>query len=224
MEKVLNKPVSNKEAYNTWAECYDDMPNKTRDLELVAMTEVLKSLSFSEVLELGCGTGKNTKWLSGKAKHLTAVDFSKEMMSRAKEKISGITGMPNVDFKQVNLTNEWSFYLERADLITCSLVLEHIKDVNFIFDQAYGVLKPGGHFYLGELHPFRQYRGSKARFEIRSESVELECFVHHVSEFMDAAELNNFKCIDLQEWFDHDDRTTLPRLVSFLFRKEELAG
>src|SRR5947199_3821442 len=73
--------------YNQWSASYDEVENKTRDLEKEAGQKILSSIQFDSVLELGCGTGKNTEWLSTKAKHLLAVDLSEEMMAKAKEKV-----------------------------------------------------------------------------------------------------------------------------------------
>ena len=60
--------MSIEKAYNTWAEQYDTNENKTRDLDIKATIETLSKYKFKYVLELGCGTGKNTKWLLRKAK------------------------------------------------------------------------------------------------------------------------------------------------------------
>ena len=79
--------MNNRQAYNKWAESYDDIENKTRDLEAIAIRKVLGKSNYNNVLELGCGTGKNTEWLITKTDNLTCVDFSDEMLGRAKEKI-----------------------------------------------------------------------------------------------------------------------------------------
>lgn len=52
-----------KQAYDAWAAQYDTNLNKTRDLEGLAPRLSLAKLPFSKVLEIGCGTGKNTEWL-----------------------------------------------------------------------------------------------------------------------------------------------------------------
>ena len=202
------------QAYNVWADNYDVVQNKTRDLEAVALRE---SVSISEplnILEIGCGTGKNTEWLLTKAEHLIAVDFSAEMLVRAREKITA----SNVEFKQFDLREDWEFSKNEFDLVTCSLALEHIESIDFVFKQANKVLQPGGLFYVGELHPFKQYQGSKARFETGDGVFELECFVHHISEFFSAAKNNGFDCAELKEWFDDNDRTTIPRLLTMIFK------
>lgn len=208
--------MKNNEAYNKWSTTYDSVLNRTRDMEALAFRNILSEQFFSEVLELGCGAGKNTEWLLSKATHVTGVDFSEEMLNLAKEKIKE----GDVRFILADISTEWNFVSSKIDLLTCSLVLEHIKDIDFIFKQAANSLKANGLFYIGELHPFKQYQGSKARFETSDGIFELECFVHHISDYFQCAEDNGFRCIQLKEWFDNDIKGTTPRLITFLFRRD----
>lgn len=205
--------MNTQEAYNKWAESYDSVINKTRDLEQQAARHSLQNADFSRVIEIGCGTGKNTAWIAEKATELLAVDFSEEMMNVARQKIKS----SNVEFRQADITKTWNF--KPANLITCSLVLEHIENIDFVFDQVAKTLEPGGCFYLCELHPYKQLQASRARFEHEGNLVELEYFIHHISDYYSAARKNGLSCIKLEEWFDDNDRTALPRLVSFVFAK-----
>ncbi len=208
--------MKTEDAYNNWAGTYDTMINKTRDLEAFVKKQVLAEalqLKAGRVLELGCGTGKNTSWLAEHCTHLTAVDFSAAMIAQAKEK----NKYPHVNFVQADITQPWPF--ETADLITCSLILEHIEDLHFIFQQASNILNPGGIFYICELHPYKQLQGSRAKFETGEGTVELEYFIHHLSEFFQAAKATGFACTDMQEWFDNEERNTVPRLCSFVFKR-----
>jgi len=208
--------MSVQNSYNIWANTYDKVKNKTRDLDKKATEETLSKLDFSHVLELGCGTGKNSQWLGENSERLIAIDFSEEMLKIARQKVQ----MKHLSFFQHDLTETWPIQAEFMDLITCNLTLEHIRDINFIFQQAYNILKPGGHFFISELHPFKQYRGSKARFKTENgEQHILETHVHHVSSFTGAARLNNFKLKKLNEWFDEDNEEDIPRLISFVFEK-----
>jgi ubiquinone/menaquinone biosynthesis C-methylase UbiE len=202
------------EAYNSWAHTYDTVENKTRDLEGLKLRETLSKFDFSTVLEIGCGTGKNTSWLLTRAKHVVSVDFSKEMLDKAKEKINA----DHVEFVQADILKEWNFNTQQVDLITFSLILEHIQNIDFVFKQASAFLRRGGLLYIGELHPFKQYQGSKARFETAKGLFELECFTHHLSDFFAAAKNNGLECIELRERFDHDNRTTTPRLLMMIFK------
>jgi predicted TPR repeat methyltransferase len=207
--------VNNQEAYNHWADSYDHVENKTRDLEALALRQTLTGRSFDRALEIGCGTGKNTSWLSTVTENMLAVDFSEQMLTKAKSKITS----QHVAFLQADITKPWNFVIERAELITCSLILEHIENLDHVFQQAAASLKPGGLFYVCELHPFKQYIGSKARFATPKGMFELECFTHHVSDYINAAQRNGFQCNDLQEWFDERERKGTPRLISFLFAR-----
>ena len=129
-----------------------------------------------------------------------------------------------VEFRKADLTNEWKIDNESADLVTCSLVLEHIKDLNFIFDQANKKLKNGGVFFISELHPFKQYSGSKAKFETESGIQELETYVHHISEYLNSAKNNSLELIELKEWFDDDIKNAIPRLIGIVFRKSTMGN
>lgn len=187
------------------------MENKTRDLEAVACRQILAGVSFETVIEIGCGTGKNTEWLATKAKHVTAVDLSEEMQVVAREKIK----TNNVEFKQADVRKPWEFIDSKVDLITCSLILEHLEDIDPVFEQAAMHLRPSGYFYVCELHPLKQYAGTKARFETEEGVEVVECYTHHISDYFQAAA--GMSLVRFDEWFDDDDRRSFPRLVSFLF-------
>lgn len=207
--------MSIEKAYDDWASQYDSNKNKTRDLDQKSTMETLSRYSFESVLELGCGTGKNTNWLLKNAKKIIGLDFSQEMLNKAKEKITD----DRVLFKKADLTKDWEIDNNFADLITCSLTLEHIQDFKHIFHQAYLKLKENGLFFISELHPFKQYSGSKARFETIDGTQELEVYIHHISEYLDAAKNSGLEFMEMKEWFDDNTKKGLPRLVSFVFRK-----
>ncbi|RXK57514.1 class I SAM-dependent methyltransferase [Lacibacter luteus] len=204
------------QAYNNWAQQYDTNANKTRDLEARSLRETLTPLSFTHCLEIGCGTGKNTVWLRDKAASVTAVDLSEEMLSKAKEKITAT----HVQFVQADITQPWSFATKQFDLVGFSLVLEHIEQLSPVLKKAADALTTGGHLYISELHPFKQYSGSKARFETEAGTQVVTCFNHHVSDFLDAAKENGLQLLTLNEYFDEDNRTNIPRLLTLLFQKK----
>ena len=207
--------MSIEKAYNSWADQYDTNVNRTRDLDKKCTVETLKNIDFKNVLELGCGTGKNTEWLLTKAEKIIGLDFSQDMLNKAKEKIFD----KRVIFKKADLTNDWEIENNFADLITSSLTLEHIKNLDHIFSQANQKLKKNGLFFISELHSFKQYSGSKAKYETVDGTEELEVYVHHISEYIDDAQNNGFQLIELKEWFDENSENGIPRLISFVFKK-----
>ncbi|QCX39191.1 class I SAM-dependent methyltransferase [Aureibaculum algae] len=207
--------MSIEKAYNSWANQYDTNKNRTRDLDQTATIETLSNYEFENVLELGCGTGKNTNWLLKKANHIVGIDFSEEMMAKAKEKITS----KKVTFKKADLNENWDIDNNCVDLITSSLTLEHIKDLDHVFSEANKKLKKNGLFFISELHPFKQYSGSKARYETESGTQELEVYIHHISDYIENANNNGLKLVEIKEWFDKKNENELPRLISFVFKK-----
>lgn len=208
--------MNTQQAYNSWSAQYDSNENKTRDLEAISLREHIKGREFEHCLEIGCGTGKNTEWLVTQAAKVLAVDLSEEMLSKAKQKISA----SNVDFIQADITNDWSFTNgHHFDLATFSLVLEHIEDLEAIFAQLNKVMQTIGIVYIGELHPFKQYNGSKARFETSEGLQVVTCFNHHITDFVNAAKNNDFELIKINEYFDDNNRNNIPRILTLVFKK-----
>lgn len=208
--------MNTKQAYNAWSEQYDTNVNKTRDLEAAALRETLQNMSFTNCLEIGCGTGKNTEWLRTKSNRITAVDLSEEMLTKAKEKINS----DKVQFVHADITGPWTFTKEQHDFVTFSLVLEHIENLDHIFSEVSKVISKDGMIYIGELHPFKQYLGTKARFETEAGIHVLQCYNHNISDFINSAVRHGFVLTALNEYFDDGDRTTVPRIVTILFTKQ----
>ena len=228
--------MDTRQAYNDWAAQYDTNLNRTRDLEARSLRMTLEgllstsgtlplasgslpaasvALPFEACLEIGCGTGKNTVWLIEKASHVTAVDLSEEMLAKARSKIK----TPAVDFVQADITADWTFRNKLYDLVTFSLVLEHIADLGPIFSKVAASLKPGGLAYIGELHPYKQYAGSKARFETPAGTQVVDCFNHHVSDFTELPRQYGLVPVLVNEYFDEDDRSGIPRILTVVLQK-----
>lgn len=202
-------------AYNSWSTQYDTNENKTRDLEAVALKKLLTGKSFKNCLEVGCGTGKNTEWLLTVCDHITAIDLSEGMLALAKEKHKS----DKIHFEIVDITNDWSFAKTTYDLVTFSLMLEHIENLEAIFQKLSSVTSSGSYVYIGELHPFKQYAGSKARFETEAGTQVVTCFNHHITDFTNAANAFGFKLVLIDEQFDEQDRNQIPRILNLLFIK-----
>jgi ubiquinone/menaquinone biosynthesis C-methylase UbiE len=205
-----------KEAYQEWSEQYDTNENKTRDLEAIALRSILSKLELNKVLEFGCGTGKNTVWFEQNAKEILSADFSEAMISKAAEKIKST----KVQFIIADINEPWNFTKEKFDLVSFSLILEHIENIDEIFNKSNKVLHSGGYMYIGEFHPFKQYAGSKARYSTPEGEQLVTCYTHNVSDFTRAANKYGFSLIDLEEWFDDNDRTQIPRILTLLFKKK----
>jgi 2-polyprenyl-3-methyl-5-hydroxy-6-metoxy-1,4-benzoquinol methylase len=202
-------------AYKIWSEQYDTNENKTRDLEAIALRQILASIKFNACLEIGCGTGKNTIWLEQRANTVFAVDLTQEMIEKAKAKVQ----TNKVEFAIADITLDWEFATTQYDLVTFSLVLEHIEKLQPIFEKLAKTVKQNGYVYIGELHPFKQYAGSKARFNTESGEQVVTCFNHHISDFANAAINNGFSIELIKEYFDDNYNANLPRILTLLLKK-----
>src|SRR3954465_11344859 len=75
------------QAYDRWSRRYDDDHNATRDLDARVVRQSLLHVVGARVLELGCGTGKNSEWLAAQASELVALDFSPGMLDVARRRV-----------------------------------------------------------------------------------------------------------------------------------------
>jgi ubiquinone/menaquinone biosynthesis C-methylase UbiE len=209
------EPLSVRAAYDIWAETYDDTKNATRDLDGIALRAQPFELDGAKVVEIGCGTGKNTEWLASAAE-VVALDFSDKMIEIARQRVRS----NRVTFLQHDVRQPWPVADRFADLITCDLVLEHIEDIGAVFKHARRAMKPGGTLFVSEFHPFRQLLGRQARFAGGdAEEIKIPAFLHDTSDFVRAGLAEGLQLTQLSEWRDEGaDAIVPPRLLTLTFR------
>jgi ubiquinone/menaquinone biosynthesis C-methylase UbiE len=138
------------------------------------------------------------------------------MLEKAKQKIT----VENVKFVQANVNKDWIFTENKKfDLATFSLVLEHIENLDNIFTKLSKVLHSNSTVYIGALHLFKQYDGTKARFETNEGQQIVTYFNHNISNFINSAKKYSFQLIDINEYFDDEDINNTPRILSMIFKK-----
>ena len=206
-------------AYNRWSAQYDNDRNLTRDLDAQVLRQIQTlPLSGTQVLEFGCGTGKNTEYLAQHARELVAMDFSDGMLSVAKRRVPA----GHVRFVQHDVRKPWPVPDNSIDLVVGNLVLEHVEKLSAVFAEAARVLRDGGTLYICELHPFRQWRGGQAHFTEHStgETVQVSAFVHSVGDYVNSAIKQHFMLANLGEWLESDAPAgAFPRLLSLQFTR-----
>jgi SAM-dependent methyltransferase len=204
-----------KQAYHHWADIYDSNENKTRDLNARILRESDLFIQDQRILELGCGTGLNTEYLSQAAREVVAVDFSNAMLTKARQRVKS----DSVRFVEADITRDWPFVRSPFDLVVINLVLEHIEELDPIFCNVSQSLTDGGYLYLAELHPYKQYQQSQARFDHPEigKQVKVDAFVHPISEYVNTALRKDFRLVKMRESRHPNDE--YPRLLSLLFQK-----
>ena len=206
-------------AYDRWAASYDADRNATRDLDAEVVRGAPLAIAGHDVLELGCGTGKNTAWLAERARSVVALDFSEGMLARARERV----GAAHVRFVRHDVRAPWPVPDASADVVVGNLVLEHVADLAPVYAEAARVLRPrGGQLFLCELHPYRQWRGGQAQFTdaATGESVRVTAHVHTVSEYVNGGLDAGLTLRHLGEWLEAGAPAgAVPRLVSVRFER-----
>ncbi|MCE5234116.1 MAG: class I SAM-dependent methyltransferase [Mizugakiibacter sp.] len=207
-------------AYDRWSQVYDTDENRTRDLDAAMLRRQDFDLRGRDVLEIGCGTGKNTAWLAGRARSVVAVDFSAGMLAQAQRRVAA----PHVRFVRHDVREPWPLADASVDLVIGNLVLEHVETLDDVFAQAFRVLRDGGECYFCELHPFRQMMGKQARFAHleTGETVRVAAFLHDVSDYVNAAIRAGLRVVAVHEWRDETPASAaaIPRLFALRCRRE----
>ena len=203
--------------YAQWAAQYDSNVNPTRDLDASVTQRVLGQVPFNHVLELGCGTGKNTRWFCAHGDSVVGLDFSQAMLALATERVSSNAFHPVL----ADLNEVWPVDPETVDLVSANLVLEHLESLGHVFHQAHRALRPGGHLFVSELHPDKQRAGSKPRFDTEEGTVVVPAFVHLEAEYLAASLQAGFDMLNVQAWHDPQvqpdlENGAIPRLLTML--------
>lgn len=193
-------------AYAQWAPTYDQDRNLTRDLDRQVTRQLLAGHRTATLVEAGCGTGKNTAFYASLAEDVVALDFTEAMLDKARRR----EGCANVRFLRHDLSTPWPVSQGSAGLIVFNLVLEHIDDLANVLAHAVSACRGGAVVHISELHPYRQYGGSQARFCSVDGEVRIPAFVHHVSDYVRAAELHGLRLHRLGEWWHEEDQPGRP--------------
>jgi ubiquinone/menaquinone biosynthesis C-methylase UbiE len=214
----LNVTDAVESAYNIWSKTYEADENRTRDLAASALRNQSFDLQNLDALEIGCGTGLNTRFLAEHCRSVVALDFSAGMLEKARSNVTA----SNVKFVHQDVRLSWLVNTASVDLIVCTLVLEHIESLRHVFEEARRVLRANGEFLIYELHPFRQLQGARAQYKnVDSDEVTLiSAFIHNVSDFVNVGIETGFQLIRLEEMCDEQDaaKNALPRILSLRLR------
>ncbi|HUM14877.1 MAG TPA: GNAT family N-acetyltransferase [Candidatus Nitrosotalea sp.] len=217
-----SRPVDVAAAYDEWAETYDRDANRTRDLAAATLRQSGLDLGGRDVLEIGCGTGRNTEWLVEQGARVTALDFSAGMLRRAQARL----GSAPVRFVKHDVRAAWPLVAGSVDCVIAALVLEHVEDVAAFFEECGRVVRVGGEVWLAELHPIRQLQGGGAEFTRprTEERVRVAAFLHDVAEYVSAGIRVGFTLREMGESRDPGaGRFVAPQLLWLRFRRAAIA-
>jgi malonyl-CoA O-methyltransferase len=187
-------------------------------LDLLVLQQLLTDLAGKVVVEAGCGTGKNSQWLAQRCQQLIGLDFSEGMLALARQKVP----QPNAQFIQHNILQPWPVAAETADIVLINLVLEHIEQLEPVFQHAAAIMPPNAQLIVTDLHPDRVTVGKGAEITALAETIVN--FVHPVTEYVGVAETAGLQLIEQKAWTAdlQESAPTVPSyplLLSLIFTK-----
>jgi SAM-dependent methyltransferase len=232
--------IPTQQAYDQWADVYDtdgNMLQSIDDLELsTLLPETLSTVVSAGVrdtasanaspsnnrltlIDLGCGTGRNTAkllsydWPSERLINIIGLDFSQCMLDVAAKKLQGAIPekrrssielrlwqcdcFPTVSDKTASPVPP-AENLETADAVISTLVLEHVPLKDYFATLA-ALVRQDGYAFVTNMHS-EMGRISQAGF-VNAQGVKVrgQSFAHTPQEAVDEARRAGFEVIELKE-------------------------
>jgi malonyl-CoA O-methyltransferase len=174
-----------REGYDRWSAIYDGEDNPLVALEEPVVSALLGDVAGLTVADIGCGTGRHALRLAAAGARVMAVDFSAEMLAKARAK----PGAGAVTFVCHDAQQPLPLATAAFERVVCGLVLEHIADLAAFFGELRRVCGPAGFIVASAMHPAMMLRGITARFTDPTTGRETRprSYPHQISDFVMAA-------------------------------------
>lgn len=131
-----------KEFFGKYAKQYANSDSHAKGVDLEILINLLNVDGSKTALDLATGTGFTAVALASKAKHVTGLDKTEEMLEEAK-KYAAADGIGNISFMVADV-EELPFGGGTTDIVTCRRAAHHFPDKTKFLAEAMRVLKPGG--------------------------------------------------------------------------------
>jgi ubiquinone/menaquinone biosynthesis C-methylase UbiE len=191
------RDVDTREGYDQWAPSYDDEGNPLLALEEPEADKALGDVAGLDVLDAGTGTGRHALRLAARGARVTAIDFSDEMLAKARAK----HGADRVRFENHDVTRLLPYADASFDRVLSALVLEHVPDVAAFLRDLGRVTRPDGWIVVTAMHPAMFLRGVSARFRDQEtgEFLRPRSYVMQLSDYVMGALEADLRIVSLVE-------------------------
>jgi ubiquinone/menaquinone biosynthesis C-methylase UbiE len=171
-----------REGYDRWAATYDTMGNWLLELEEPEVDRALGDVEGLEVLDVGAGTGRHANRIAGRGARVTAIDFSEEMLAKAREK----PGADRVRWLVHDVAWPLPFASKSFDRVLSALLLEHIPvdELASFFGELGRVARGDGVIVVTAMHPAMFVKGVSANFRDDSGEVRPRSYVASISDYV----------------------------------------
>jgi len=214
-EEPAWQDVDTRDGYDRWAASYDDEGNPLLALEEPEVDKALGGVAGLDVLDAGTGTGRHALRLAARGARVVAVDFSDQMLAKARAK----RGADLVRFENHDLTRPLPYLDASFDRVLSALVLEHVPDVAGFLRELGRVTRPEGSIVVTAMHPAMFLRGVSARFRHKEtgEFLRPRSYVMQVSDYVMGALDADLRIVSLAERApDEEFAARVPRAAKYL--------
>ena len=119
-----------------------------KDIIMPGVFNMLNPKKGDRILDLACGQGVFSRFLSKKGIHVEGLDSSAELINHAKSRSSS-----SMRFRVGDVANSENFIKDRFDGMACLMAIQNIEDINALFENAAIGLKSQGYFVVVMTHP-----------------------------------------------------------------------
>lgn len=138
--------------YNKIAKRYHKASKKSfynSCLEMPAMKKMFRGnqLAGKKLLDLGCGSGRYSKWAFSLGAKVTGIDPSNKLLDIAKRE------NPKAKFYQ-GTAGKLPFKDSMFDTVISGLVFDYVEDLKQAFQEVFRVLKKNGLFVFSKMNPY----------------------------------------------------------------------
>lgn len=209
--------LSTKEGYDRWAEVYDTDGNPLIAMEEPEVDRLLGDVAGLAVADIGAGTGRHAVRLAAAGARVTAVDFSEEMLKKARAKAarSGI----EIELVCHDLTHGLPMADGSFDRVVCGLVVDHIADLAGLFGEMKRIARADATIVVSVMHPAMMLKGVQARFTDPATGRETRPASHanQISDYVRAAVTAGLRIAEISEHaVDAALAERLPRAQKYL--------
>jgi SAM-dependent methyltransferase len=188
------RTVDARTGYGAWAPTYEGTVEDAMDVELLDEITVVQ-VQGATVADLGCGSGRTGAWLHARgAASIDGVDVTPEMLELARAR-GVFRSLTEADVADTGLPGG------AYDLVTTSLVDEHLSDLRPLYAESRRLLRDGGTYVIVGFHPhFIMASGMPTHFDdATGEPVAIVTHVHQLSDHVVAAHAAGLRLVELRE-------------------------
>jgi SAM-dependent methyltransferase len=191
-DECVEQRLRVQQAYDLWAETYDDGKNPILALEERILGGILPSLNGKVFVDVGCGTGRWLARIGQRTRSYFGLDLSRAMLARA-------TGKPQLHGRLIQADCVClPLRTGCADVILGSFLLGYLDPENLAGELS-RISHSGSDLFLSEFSEDAVSHGWKRNFRHRGQLLELPIRSRSLTQVKDAFHRHRFDLVEVIE-------------------------